>query len=90
MLSALSIWLEKYAGSYIAGQWIGKRNRVDLEMERTIISFEEELKKFHKSMELGDVEEQINSQDRTDVAEILVRIMSEQYTTVSGDGDVVE
>ncbi len=59
-------------------------------MERTIISFEEELKKFHKSMELGDVEEQINSQDRTDVAEILVRIMSEQYTTVSGDGDVVE
>jgi len=42
-----------------------------------MINFEEELKKFHPSLEVGDVEDAIYNQDVTDVADILVGMMRE-------------
>lgn len=38
-----------------------------------MINFEEELKKFHPSLEVEDAEESIYSQDLTDLAEMLVK-----------------
>ena len=42
-----------------------------------MINFEEEVKKFHPSLEVGDVEDAIYNQDVTDVADILVGMMRE-------------
>lgn len=39
-----------------------------------MINFEEELKKFHPSLEIDDAEEAIYNQDLTDVADIFVKI----------------
>ena len=38
-----------------------------------MINFEEELKKFHPSLEVKDAEESIYHQDLTDLADILVK-----------------
>ena len=40
-----------------------------------MISFEEELKKFHPSLEVEDAEEAIYNQDLTDMADILVKMI---------------
>lgn len=40
-----------------------------------MINFEEELKKFHPSMEIEDVEEAIYNQDLTDMADVLVKLV---------------
>lgn len=40
-----------------------------------MINFEEELKKFHPSLEVEDAEEAIYNQDLTDMADILVKMM---------------
>ncbi len=37
-----------------------------------MINFEEELKKFHPSLEIEDVEDAIYNQDLTDMADVLV------------------
>lgn len=42
-----------------------------------MIDFEEELKKFHPSLEIEDTEESIYKQDLTDVVDVLVGMMKE-------------
>lgn len=42
-----------------------------------MINFEEELKKFHPSLEIEDVEDAIYNQDLTDMADVLVGMMRE-------------
>ncbi len=42
-----------------------------------MINFEEELKKFHPSLEVEDAEEAIYNQDITDMADILVKMLKE-------------
>lgn len=41
-----------------------------------MINFEEELKKFHPSLEVEDVEDAIYHQDLTDMADLLVKTIS--------------
>lgn len=40
-----------------------------------MIEFEEELKKFHPSLEVEDAEEAIYNQDLTDLADVLVKMV---------------
>ena len=42
-----------------------------------MINFEEELKKFHSSLEIEDAEESIYNQDLTDMADVLVKMMKD-------------
>lgn len=42
-----------------------------------MINFEEELKKFHSSLEVEDAEEAIYNQDLTDMADVLVKMVKE-------------
>ena len=42
-----------------------------------MINFEEELKKFHPSLEVEDAEEAIYNQDPTDAADLLVKMIKE-------------
>ena len=42
-----------------------------------MINFEEELKKFHPSLEVEDAEEAICNQDLTDAADLLVKMIKE-------------
>lgn len=42
-----------------------------------MINFEEELKKFHPSLEIEDVEEAIYNQDLTDMADLLIKMVKE-------------
>ncbi|WMC91951.1 hypothetical protein [Kineothrix sp. MB12-C1] len=49
-----------------------------------MINFEEELKKFHLSLEVEDVEDAIYNQDLTDMADVFVKMVKdmENETTV--------
>ena len=42
-----------------------------------MIKFEEELKKFHPSLEIEDAEEAIYNQDLTDMADVLIKLVKE-------------
>ena len=42
-----------------------------------MINFEEELKKFHPSLEIDQAEEVIYNQDLTDMADLLVNLIRE-------------
>lgn len=42
-----------------------------------MIIFEEELKKFHPSLEVEDAEDAIYNQDLTDMADLLVKMIKE-------------
>ena len=42
-----------------------------------MINFEEELKKFHPSLEIDHAEEAIYNQDLTDMADLLVNLIRE-------------
>lgn len=42
-----------------------------------MINFEEELKKFHPSLEVEEAEEAIYNQDFTDMADVLVKIVKD-------------
>ena len=42
-----------------------------------MINFEEELKKFHPSLEVEDAEEAIYNQDLTDMADLIVKVVKE-------------
>lgn len=42
-----------------------------------MINFEEELRKFHPSLEVEDAEEAIYNQDLTDMADLLVKMIKE-------------
>ena len=46
-----------------------------------MINFEEELKKFHPSLEIEDAEEAIYNQDLTDMADLMVKIVKESKQT---------
>lgn len=46
-----------------------------------MINFEEELKKFHPSLEVEEVEDAIYNQDLTDVADLLVKMVKEAEET---------
>lgn len=52
-----------------------------------MINFEEELKKFHLSLEVEDAEEAIYNQDLTDMADILVKMIKDidQETAVRNE-----
>ena len=45
-----------------------------------MIDFEEELKKFHPSLEVEDAEEAIYNEDLTDMADILVKMIKDVGT----------
>lgn len=47
-----------------------------------MINFEEELKKFHPSLEVEDAEEAIYNQDLTDMADLMVKIVKESKKVV--------
>ncbi len=42
-----------------------------------MIDFEEELKKFHPSLEVGETEDAINSHDLSDMVDIIVGVVKE-------------
>ena len=42
-----------------------------------MINFDEDLKKFHPSLEVEDAEDAIYNQDLTDMADLLVKMMKE-------------
>ena len=42
-----------------------------------MIDFEEELKKFHPSLEVEDAEEAIYNQDMTDLADLFVKMVKD-------------
>lgn len=42
-----------------------------------MIDFEEELKKFHPSLEVEEVEDAIYNQDVTDLADVLVKMVKD-------------
>lgn len=42
-----------------------------------MINFEEEIKKFHPSLEIEDAEDAIYNQDLTDMADLMVKIVKE-------------
>ncbi len=46
-----------------------------------MINFEEELKKFHPSLEIEDAEEAIYNQDMTDMADLVVKVIKETKET---------
>lgn len=43
-----------------------------------MINFEEELKKFHPSLEIEEAEDAIYNQDMTDLADLLVGLVKEE------------
>ncbi|EOS77506.1 MAG: hypothetical protein OSJ60_10450 [Lachnospiraceae bacterium] len=45
-----------------------------------MIDFEEELKKFHPSLEVEDAEEAIYNQDLTDMADIFIKLADKTKT----------
>lgn len=47
------------------------------EWEIIMINFEEELKKFHPTLEVEDVEDAIYNQDVTDLADVLVKLVKD-------------
>ena len=47
-----------------------------------MINFEEELKKFHPSLEVEDAEEAIYNQDLTDMADRMVKIVKDSKKAV--------
>ncbi len=42
-----------------------------------MINFEEEIKKFHPSLEVEDAEDAIYNQDLTDMADLVVKVVKE-------------
>ena len=49
-----------------------------------MINFEEELKKFHPSLEVEDAEEAIYNQDLTDMADLMVKVIKESELRKTG------
>lgn len=46
-----------------------------------MINFEEELKKFHPSIEVDELKDTIYNQDVTDAADVLIKIVADQKAT---------
>lgn len=47
-----------------------------------MINFEEEIKKFHPSLEVEDAEDAIYNQDMTDMADLVVKVVKESKNLV--------
>lgn len=47
-------------------------------MAETMIEFEKELKKFHPSLEVEDIEKAIYNQDMMDIADLLVDMIKDE------------
>ena len=47
-----------------------------------MINFEEEIKKFHPSLEVEDAEDAIYNQDKTDMADLVVKVVKESKSLV--------
>ena len=45
-----------------------------------MINFEEEIKKFHPSLEVEDAEEAIYNQDMTDMADLMIKVIKQSKT----------
>ena len=54
--------------------WLALLKRYE---DRQMINFEEELKKFHPSLEIEEAEDAIYNQDMTDMADLLVGLVKE-------------
>ena len=50
-----------------------------------MINFEEELKKFHPSLEVEEAEEAIYNQDLTDMADLLINMIRESEEQQSNE-----
>jgi hypothetical protein len=50
----------------------------------TMIDFEEELKKFHPSLDIDEAEDAIYNQDMTDMADLLVSLIKDDKEGKSG------
>lgn len=50
-----------------------------------MINFEEEIKKFHPSLEVEDATDAIYNQDLTDVADLLVKMVKEAQEDENGN-----
>ena len=46
-------------------------------LEQTVIDFEEELKKFHPSLEVEDAEDSIYSHDLSDMTDVMITMFKE-------------
>lgn len=55
----------------------GLRRAADAESGGTMIRFEEELSKFHRSLEVEEVQDTVYQQDLTDMTDIMVRMMKD-------------
>ena len=55
-----------------------------------MIDFEEELKKFHPSLEVEDAEEAIYNQDLTDMADLMVRLVKNNMASGAVDDPETE
>ncbi len=55
-----------------------------------MIDFEEELKKFHPSLEVEDAEEAIYNQDLTDMADLMVRLVKNNMASGAGEDPETE
>ena len=64
---------ERYENLHRGKPVPGRRDKGVIEM----INFEEELKKFHPSLEIEDAEDAIYNQDLTDMADLLVKMVKE-------------
>ncbi|MBR1441299.1 MAG: hypothetical protein IJ589_08755 [Lachnospiraceae bacterium] len=51
-----------------------------------MINFEEELKKFHPSLEIEELETTIYNQDLTDMADLMVEMVKESQETQQSEG----
>ena len=51
-----------------------------------MIDFEEELKKFHPSLEVEDAEDAIFNQDLTDMADILIKMIDLNHNLEKTEG----
>ncbi len=49
-----------------------------------MLDFEEELRKFHPSIEVEDAEEAIFSQDMTDIADALIQVIEKKAEKEDG------
>ncbi len=50
-----------------------------------MINFEEELKKFHPSLEVEDAEEAIYNQDLTDMTDLLIKMVKKVDTEIESE-----
>ena len=52
-----------------------------------MINFDEEIKKFHPSLEVEDAEDAIYNQDMTDMADLVVKVVKESKSLVESEDE---